>query len=170
MSEPCLCSSGSSFDTCCGPFLRGEARPATAVELMRSRYCAFARRDIDYVIETNHPRTRKGIDRKTTLQWMTESRWLGLEVLSSKDGKEGDAHGEVEFIARFHLGGADRAHKERAEFECQDGRWYFVDGKVMGMGETIRREEPKVGRNHPCTCGSGRKWKHCHGKGAGATA
>ena len=29
--------------------------------------------------------------------------------------------------------------------------------------ETIRRETPKVGRNDPCPCGSGRKYKHCHG-------
>ncbi len=35
-----------------------------------------------------------------------------------------------------------------------------TDGKV----ETIRREEPKVGRNDPCPCGSGKKYKQCHGK------
>jgi uncharacterized protein len=29
--------------------------------------------------------------------------------------------------------------------------------------ETVRRETPKVGRNDPCPCGSGRKYKHCHG-------
>jgi len=31
--------------------------------------------------------------------------------------------------------------------------------------ETVRRDEPKVGRNDPCPCGSGRKFKQCHGKG-----
>lgn len=30
--------------------------------------------------------------------------------------------------------------------------------------ETVRREEPKVGRNDPCPCGSGKKYKQCHGK------
>ena len=29
---------------------------------------------------------------------------------------------------------------------------------------TVRRETPKVGRNDPCPCGSGKKYKHCHGK------
>jgi preprotein translocase subunit SecA len=33
---------------------------------------------------------------------------------------------------------------------------------------TVRREEPKVGRNDPCPCGSGKKYKKCHGAGAGA--
>ncbi|MYD44665.1 MAG: preprotein translocase subunit SecA [Gammaproteobacteria bacterium] len=32
--------------------------------------------------------------------------------------------------------------------------------------QTIRREEPKVGRNAPCPCGSGKKYKHCCGKAA----
>ncbi|MEO0367131.1 MAG: preprotein translocase subunit SecA, partial [Pseudomonadota bacterium] len=29
--------------------------------------------------------------------------------------------------------------------------------------ETFRRDQPKVGRNQPCPCGSGKKYKHCHG-------
>jgi len=33
-----------------------------------------------------------------------------------------------------------------------------------GKVETIRREKPRVGRNQPCPCGSGKKYKHCHGK------
>jgi preprotein translocase subunit SecA len=31
--------------------------------------------------------------------------------------------------------------------------------------KTMRREEPKVGRNDPCPCGSGKKYKKCHGAG-----
>ncbi len=30
--------------------------------------------------------------------------------------------------------------------------------------ETVKRDAPKVGRNDPCPCGSGRKYKQCHGK------
>jgi uncharacterized protein YecA (UPF0149 family) len=29
--------------------------------------------------------------------------------------------------------------------------------------ETVKREAPKVGRNDPCPCGSGKKYKNCHG-------
>ena len=35
-----------------------------------------------------------------------------------------------------------------------------------GVQEPIRRTEKKVGRNDPCPCGSGKKYKHCHGKNA----
>ena len=37
---------------------------------------------------------------------------------------------------------------------------------VKSPAATIRREGPKVGRNDPCPCGSGRKFKQCHGKAA----
>ena len=36
------------------------------------------------------------------------------------------------------------------------------DAKVV----TVRRDEPKVGRNDPCPCGSGKKYKKCHGAAA----
>ena len=32
------------------------------------------------------------------------------------------------------------------------------------VDRTVKREEPKVGRNDPCPCGSGKKYKQCHGK------
>jgi preprotein translocase subunit SecA len=34
--------------------------------------------------------------------------------------------------------------------------------------KTVKRDEPKVGRNDPCPCGSGKKYKKCHGAGSGA--
>ncbi len=34
--------------------------------------------------------------------------------------------------------------------------------------ETVVRQQPKVGRNDPCPCGSGKKYKKCHGQGAEA--
>ena len=45
-------------------------------------------------------------------------------------------------------------HKEGAEGAGQGG----------GEAQPFRREGPKLGRNEPCWCGSGKKFKHCHGK------
>jgi preprotein translocase subunit SecA len=39
-----------------------------------------------------------------------------------------------------------------------------AQGAEQKVVETIRREQPKVGRNDPCPCGSGKKYKQCHGK------
>lgn len=49
-------------------------------------------------------------------------------------------------------------------------KWMKKHPEVMQGGETVkvetvRREEPKVGRNDPCSCGSGKKYKKCCGAG-----
>jgi uncharacterized protein len=44
-----------------------------------------------------------------------------------------------------------------------DNRAYWFERSIP---ETVRRETPKVGRNDACPCGSGKKYKHCHGRNA----
>jgi len=39
-----------------------------------------------------------------------------------------------------------------------------VEAQRSGVVGQVTREEPKVGRNDPCPCGSGKKYKHCHGQ------
>ena len=45
------------------------------------------------------------------------------------------------------------------------GELYDLTSPLRYQVETVRRAAPKVGRNDPCPCGSGRKFKHCHGAG-----
>jgi len=52
---------------------------------------------------------------------------------------------------------------ERSKFVRVDGRWFFLSGKKIAP-PPARRPASKVGRNDPCPCGSGKKYKHCHGK------
>ena len=44
----------------------------------------------------------------------------------------------------------------------------LVDGNISpkrgGINKTIVNEHPKIGRNEPCWCGSGKKYKNCHGR------
>ncbi|MBM3114375.1 YecA family protein [Jeongeupia naejangsanensis] len=44
----------------------------------------------------------------------------------------------------------------------EDVMFYWLEQKY-GQVERVEREEPKVGRNDPCPCGSGKKFKKCHG-------
>ena len=44
-----------------------------------------------------------------------------------------------------------------------------ADGEPA-KAEPVRRDRPKVGRNDPCPCGSGKKYKKCHGKDEEAAA
>jgi len=52
-----------------------------------------------------------------------------------------------------------------AGFSSADQQAAMKAQNVEQKVETIRREAPKVGRNDPCPCGSGKKFKQCHGKG-----
>ncbi len=39
-----------------------------------------------------------------------------------------------------------------------------MHSELRGGPSTYRRTAPKIGRNDPCACGSGKKYKHCHGR------
>jgi SEC-C motif-containing protein len=158
----CPCGKGESLETCCGPYLKGEKLPDTAEALMRSRYSAYATHDVDYVIKTHDPATSGEVDRGNTELWAKSSEWLGLEIHATEKGEAGDTDGTVEFTARYKIKNVKLDHRERATFKKLDGRWYFVDG-VEVKGPPIKRTEPRVGRNDPCPCGSGKKYKKCHG-------
>lgn len=158
----CICGKGDSLETCCGPALAGKAWPTTAEGLMRARYAAYATGNVDFVIDSHDPATRSEIDRKHTEAWSTKSSWLGLEILSTEAGGENDTEGVVEFLARYKLGNVTVPHRERATFRKIDGKWYFIDGQELNA-PPVRHEGPRVGRNDPCPCGSGKKHKKCCG-------
>ena len=127
---------------------------------MRSRYTAFVEADVDHLRETLHPRFRDEHDDESTRRWAKRSEWLGLEIRDTSAGGEDDERGVVEFVARYREKGETIHHHEIATFAKEKGRWYFVHGAPPAV-ETIVRAEPKVGRNEPCPCGSGKKRKRC---------
>ncbi len=127
---------------------------------MRARYSAYASGNVDFVLASNHPKTRDGVDRASTEVWSKESEWLGLDIISTEAGGVGDQVGSVEFLARYRLRGVTIPHREKARFEVHEGKWYFVEGEEI-HGPPVHREGPRVGRNDPCPCGSGKKYKKC---------
>jgi SEC-C motif-containing protein len=161
----CICGLGESTETCCGPIIKGERLAPTAEALMRSRYTAYVLGEVDYILGSLHPDHRADVDRDATAAWSKSADWKGLEIIATEGGGESDEKGVVEFKARFELNGAPQVHHERAHFEKQGSRWYFVDGDIVGQKPVVR-EGPRIGRNDPCHCGSGKKYKKCHGKAA----
>jgi len=103
---------------------------ATALALMRSRYTAYVRSAIDYLVETHDPKTRGTLDRASIEKWSRETQWLGLEIVAFEAGGEDDETGIVEFIARGKTRGQSFAQRERSRFRKIDGRWVYIDGKV----------------------------------------
>ncbi len=156
----CPCGSGQEYAACCEPIISGKKAAETAEQLMRARYTAHDKVEIDFLYESIHPNFRQGFDHKGSRDWAEKSEWLSLEVVDRVAGGPEDETGEVEFIARFRLNGDTRSYHERGQFERKDGTWYFTDGDIV-KGQPIR--VTKVGRNDPCPCGSGKKYKKCCG-------
>ena len=162
MNDPCPCASGKPYGECCEPYLLGREKPPTAVALMRSRYSAYALGAIDYIYQSASARVRKEFDAEGSRKWAESAEWTGIEILGTEGGGGQDEKGVVEFIAHYKVRETSFNHHERAQFARLNGEWVFMDGKIIGP-EPVRRETPKVGRNDPCACGSGKKYKKCCG-------
>ena len=160
--SPCHCGSGLSYSSCCEPYVTGAEKAPSAEALMRSRYSAYVEQRIDYLGETLHPAHRADWDREATRRWSEDADWLGLEIVATEAGRPGDTEGWVEFVAEFREKDSPRRHHERSRFRFDDGRWYYVDGE-QPKPQTQRRDTARVGRNEPCPCGSGKKYKKCCG-------
>ena len=158
----CPCGSGLEFDKCCGIYIKNGIPAPTAEKLMRARYTAYAMGEIDFIMETHE--VEKGDEensRKATEDWSKGSVWQGLEILKTAKGMEGDTTGTVEFKAHFMVDRARHTHHELSRFEKKEGKWIFIDGQEINR--PVKRDESKVGRNDPCPCGSGKKYKKCCG-------
>ncbi|WP_207061999.1 YchJ family protein [Motiliproteus sp. SC1-56] len=153
---PCPCGSGKAYAQCCEPAIEG-ARPAdTAEALMRSRYTAFVLERTDYLVETTHPDTRGDLTAEVLREQTAATTWLGLHIDRRRGGSATDDEGEVHFQADFFEEGQLGGLRERSRFRRENGRWFYLDGDVESVPA---RTQP--GRNSPCPCGSGRKFKQC---------
>lgn len=95
---------------------------------MRSRYSAFVLQNEAYLLATWHPHTRPA-----SVPFESGTKWLGLKVVAARDVDANTA--EVEFIARYRVGGAsaERLH-ERSRFVREDDRWLYMDGAAPLSG------------------------------------
>ncbi|NDV24027.1 YchJ family protein [Desulfovibrio sp. JC022] len=157
----CPCGSGNAYESCCEPYITGKEPAPTAEALMRSRYSAFAVKNVDYLGDTLAPESKHDYDENQVKNWAETSTWLGLEIVSTSKGLVDDETGEVEFIAKFRQQGAIHTHHEASRFEKRDGHWLYLEGDIVPPMPI--KKDKKVGRNEPCPCGSGKKYKKCCG-------
>lgn len=156
----CPCGGGAAYDVCCGPFHSGDAIAETAAQLMRSRYAAYATSNIKYLAETHDPDRRADFDALSAADWAKAADWKRLDILKTQAGKAGDTTGKVEFIAWFMMEGELACHHEVSDFRrLDDHRWVYTDGVGKPMDQVLSG----FGRNEACPCGSGKKFKKCHG-------
>lgn len=130
---------------------------------MRSRYTAFVIGDANYLLATHHANYRP--ENTDSLQSTIQStQWINLIVLGTQKGQRKDKTGSVEFVAAYRstkavdrsaLSGISQLH-EKSQFVREGGQWFYTKGVLLSD------YQPK--KNQPCWCGSGLKFKRCHGR------
>jgi len=153
----CPCGSGKQVDKCCIPVISGECKALTPEQLMRSRYTAYATGNKAYILQTWHSSKRPA-----ELSLDEALIWTGLRVVKASSISQGEnREGYVEFIARYQQGADMGQLHERSHFLQEQGEWRYVDGIQFGSDTQVPQR--KLGRNDPCHCGSGKKYKKCCG-------
>ena len=157
----CPCKSGKAFGECCGPIIAGTVKGETAEAVMRARYTSYVTGDIQFLKASATKAVQDEFDEDASRAWSRAAQWHGLEIIRA----EGDEKNcVVEFRALYTAKNEFCNHHEVSNFVKEKDGWKFADGELIGE-KPIVREEPKVGRNDPCPCGSGKKYKKCCGKG-----
>jgi SEC-C motif-containing protein len=160
--DKCPCGSEKDYSQCCELFHTGAEVAATAEEVMRARYSAFVKNQIKFIEETHEPGTTD-FNAEEAGEWATSSTWKGIQIVKTKQGGAEHDTGIVEFKCVYaDKENKDYLHHEISTFKKIDNKWYYSEGQIVGTGP-MKRDTPKVGRNEPCSCGSGKKFKKCCG-------
>lgn len=125
MPPPCPCGLPLSYADCCGRYASGNTPAPSAEALMRSRYSAYTLGQEAYLLATWHPSTRPAT---LDLNAEPQAKWLGLLVKSHR--QTDDNRAEVEFIARYKIGGRAYRLHETSRFVREQGQWNYLDGDI----------------------------------------
>jgi len=156
----CRCGSDKITKNCCALLISGEKQASSAEQLMRSRFVAYATGNLHYVQATWHSSTRPA-----DVANVESMQWLRLEIISTSETDEESGQAYVEFKATYKDSGMQESLygilHERSRFIVEDGCWRYVDGEQFDTDASKTIKKP--GRNEPCFCGSGKKYKKCCG-------
>jgi SEC-C motif domain protein len=155
---PCPCGSGKTYGQCCEPVLKQQRNAASAGELMRSRFTAHVVRDFRHLHRTYLETARRPFVEEAS----GDVDWTRLVIHAEEPGTKPDT-AYVDFTAYYRDGDSERPMAEKSEFVKIDGVWFYRR-TIRNGPAPLKSTSSKVGRNDPCPCGSGKKYKHCCGK------
>lgn len=128
MPDLCPCGSGQLFANCCEPIISRRKEAITAQQLMRSRYTAFTKANVDYLMKSHSAKTRPIKERKSIEKWAKSVNWMGLTIIQTQAGGANDEIGYVEFKALYLENGKPQQIHEKSLFERENGIWVYVSG------------------------------------------
>lgn len=129
----CPCGSSKKYKKCCKIFHDDIKRPSNALELMKSRFSAFAFLRSDYIIKTTH---QKNCDFSLdTLSWRDDiekfSKNTNFEKLEILDFIDGEIESFVTFKATLSQNKNDVSFIEKSRFLKENNIWLYVDGEFL---------------------------------------
>lgn len=166
MTTPFLCPCGTqkAYDNCCGSYHENIGSAPTAEALMRSRYSAFALNKMHYIRATQQLENESDPVDDDELEAINNSNaqtnWTHLEILATEKGQADDETGTVTFRAHFQEGQHKGELSEKSYFKKDKEHWLYVSGEHKVKANPAKHN---IGRNDPCFCGSGKKFKKCCG-------
>lgn len=122
----CPCGSAIKYKKCCYKFHKG-AKVSSALELMKSRYCAYAMADAKYIINTTHKDNSdftidKKVWVKSIIEFCNSTEFLSLTILKVENKTIDEAF--VTFKASF----SDSQMIEKSRFLLVDNVWLYESG------------------------------------------
>ena len=123
----CYCCSKKKFSKCCKPILTKKKIAETPLELMRSRYSAYATNNLEYIKNTAAKTAAENFNLAEYTNWNTNNIWLGLRIIRAPTPN--DNFGEVEFIAYYRLSRTEHTIHEQSIFEKINNKWFYIGEK-----------------------------------------
>ena len=144
MTISCPCCSGMQYESCCEPFHQGKI-PENALELMRSRYSAYALNKPEYLVVTTHPASPHYSEnsfswKRSISKFCKEATFHKLQV---HDFQEHGLMATVTFTAFISREKENITFTECSYFEKYDGRWLYRSGTLEdGFAPDIAHPAP----------------------------
>ncbi len=122
INDLCPCGSEKKYSDCCQPLHQGLQVATTALQLMKSRYAAYVKKEFQYLRDTTHRQAYDKINHDQNEQWAKAVHFFKLEILNHNE--EGNK-ATVEFKAHFDNQGQEEVHHEKSYFRKDGGSWFF---------------------------------------------
>ncbi len=153
----CPCGSNKDLELCCQTIIDGQVADASAEQLMRSRYTAYAQKNCAYIFNT-YAKCKQPDNPLSEIQdWAKQCQWLKLEIIKpSQSRADNNQYQFVEFKASYLTNHEVWQMHECSRFVKEDGNWRYLDGDIK-----YHNRLKLVTGNEQCPCGSPRKYKRC---------
>lgn len=130
--KKCPCFSGETYEKCCKPLHTGK-KAENALQVMRSRFSAYALCMPDYIIKTTHPASPEYLEdrakwKRAISSFSQGTKFEGLDLI---DFQENGNSAMVIFIAKISQKKRDESFTEKSFFEKIHGRWTYRIGHLL---------------------------------------